>query len=403
MSLKNAIGGVALIAGTAIGAAVLALPAATAHLGFVPTLVLYFTCWIFMTLGALYLLEANLAVGYGSNLLTMAEKTLGKAGRYFTWIVYLLLLYALTAAYLSGTGSWINQSSEQLKLNFSHFESALVATFFTMFIIFLGTAITDWVNRLLMIGLLATFVALLSTASGHIHFENLISETNHWDIKVMPLIITAFGFAIVIPTLTEYLHGKGRQLFIVVMLGSLLPLLTYVIWEITILGVIPLEGAQGLLMIQKEGHPATAIPEALQMISQNPSVANAAAGFSIFALITSLLGVCLSLFDFLADGLHLQKNFKEKLLLSLITFLPPLLFLLYYPSGFAFTLSFAGLFVAILLGMLPVFMVWQSRYRQNLAPSFEVLGGKPLLIFTFLFFVLVSLIECYNQYHMLTS
>ncbi len=399
MSLRNAIGGVALIAGTAIGAAVLALPASTAHMGFIPTILLYVLCWTFMTLGALYLLEANLAVGYGTNLLTMAEKTLGKKGRYFTWVIYLLLLYALTAAYLSGTGAWINESTMQLQFTLSHFQSALLATFFTMFIIFLGTAVTDWVNRLLMIGLLATFVALLGTTSHHINPSLLMHTGQGLDIKIIPLIITAFGFAIVIPTLTEYLHGKGRQLFIVVIVGSILPLITYIIWEMTILGVIPLEGANGLLAIQKGGHPATAIPLALQTISQNALVAKAASGFSIFALITSLLGVCLSLFDFLADGLHLQKRLHEKLLLSAITFLPPLAFLLYYPRGFALTLSFAGIFVSILLGILPALMVWESRYRQRLAPSFQVFGGKILLIITILFFVFAAGIECYNQYH----
>lgn len=398
MSLKNAIGGISLIAGTAIGAAVLALPVATAHLGLMQTLIIYLLCWTFMTLGALYLLEANLAMGYDTNLISMAEKTLGGWGKYATWVIYLVLLYALTAAYLTGAGAWIQQGIAFFDIHLSALWCAICATLLTVVVIYFGTAVTDWVNRIFMIALLGTFSALLVTTSPHIELNLLMPQISQIDLRPISLIITAFGFAIIVPTLTSYLHGNGRQLLSVILIGSLIPLLTYIVWEIAILGVLPLEGPDGLLAIQKEGHPATTIPMALQAKLGKPFVTKMAAGFSIFALVTSLLGVCLSLFDFLADGMHLHKNLREKSVLAIATFLPPLIFILFFPEGFTFALQFGGLFVALLLGILPAVMVWQLRYHSTATPRFRIWGGKPLLIATILFFLTVVCIEGYSEY-----
>ncbi len=401
MSLKNAIGGVALLAGTAIGAAVLALPVITAHLGFAQTVIIYTTCWLFMTFGALYLLEVNLLVGYGTNLITMAHATLGEFGKYFTWCIYLILLYALTAAYLSGVGAWIVSGIANFNITLSPFGSAIIATLLTMIIILLGTTVTDWVNRFLMIGLISAFVTLLVVVAEHVQLHLLYEQPSIFDLRPIPLIITAFGSAIVIPTITEYLHGKPRQLLGVVLFGSCIPLLVYITWESAILGIIPLSGNPGLLQIQQHGHAATDVTAALKSLLHTPVITQASTYFSIFALVTSLLGVCLSLFDFLADGLHLRKRFRERILLTLITFLPPLCFILFYPRGFTVALSFAGIFVAILLGILPAMMAWQGRYRLKKDKPLQIIGGKAMIILTISFFLFVTLIECYNQFETL--
>lgn len=399
MSLKNAVGGVALLAGTAIGAAILALPVATAHLGFLYTVFLYLTCWFFMTLSALYLLEANLFTGEGSNLISMAEKTIGPWGKRFALIVYLLLLYALSAAYLSGAGAWMEKLFLYAGITLSSHVCALMATLLTLMIIFLGTAVTDWVNRLLMIGLLGAFSLLLFFSLNHVQFSSLLTAAPKWEVTPFPLIITAFGSAIVIPTLTDYLHGKAKQLVSVVLIGSFIPLLVYITWEMTILGILPLTGSDGLLHIQQHGHPATDVPAALQSRLHIPFITQLASYFSIFALATSLLGVTLSLFDFLADGLHIAKNIPGKLKLACIAFVPPLIAVLFYPKGFSFTLSFAGLFVALLLGILPILMVWRGRYIHHFSSPLRIIGGRPLLILNFIFFVVMVAIECVNQYH----
>ncbi len=402
MSLKNAVGGIGLLAGTAIGAAILALPVATAHMGFTYTVCLYVLCWFFMTLSALYLLEVNFITGYGSNLVSMAEKTLGRTGEIFTIITYLILLYALMAAYLSGAGAWIEKVFHHYGMSIFPTYAALITAFLTILVIYLGTLFTDWVNRILMIGLLGTFATLLVFTFNHIQPELLISQNFTWDMRPFPLIITAFGSAIVIPTITDYLHGKAKQLVSVVLIGSLIPLLIYITWEMCIIGTLPMQGENGLMLIQQSGHPVTDVPLALRRELNNPIVTSMASYFSIFALVTSLLGVTLSLFDFLADGLQIKKNMIGKLKLSAITFLPPLAYIIFYPQGYSLTLSFAGLFVSVLLGILPILMVWRSRYVHHFSSPLKILGGKFLLVLGILFFIIVIGVECFNQYEHFT-
>ena len=355
-----------------------------------------------MTLSALYLLEVNFITGYGSNLVSMAEKTLGRTGEIFTIITYLILLYALMAAYLSGAGAWIEKVFHHYGMSIFPTYAALITAFLTILVIYLGTLFTDWVNRILMIGLLGTFATLLVFTFNHIQPELLISQNFTWDMRPFPLIITAFGSAIVIPTITDYLHGKAKQLVSVVLIGSLIPLLIYITWEMCIIGTLPMQGENGLMLIQQSGHPVTDVPLALRRELNNPIVTSMASYFSIFALVTSLLGVTLSLFDFLADGLQIKKNMIGKLKLSAITFLPPLAYIIFYPQGYSLTLSFAGLFVSVLLGILPILMVWRSRYVHHFSSPLKILGGKFLLVLGILFFIIVIGVECFNQYEHFT-
>src|SRR3989338_7821905 len=101
MNLKM-VGGILLIIGICIGAGMLGLPVATATHDLVSSSLLMVACWFVMTLGALYILETNLKFAPGANLISMAKHTLGPTGAIVTWLVNLLLLYALLAAYITG-------------------------------------------------------------------------------------------------------------------------------------------------------------------------------------------------------------------------------------------------------------------------------------------------------------
>ena len=49
---------------------------------------------------------------------------------------------------------------------------------------------------------------------------------------------------------------------------------------------------------------------------------------------TSFLGVTLSLSDFLTDGFKIKKSWEGRLMACLLTFIPPLIFVLTYQRGF---------------------------------------------------------------------
>src|SRR5262249_6803917 len=145
-----------------------------------------------------------------------------------------------------------------------------------------------------------------------------------------------------------------------IFIGGLIPLLIYTLWELVALGILPVEGRFGIREGYLEGsNGATLLADYLK----SPSISWIARLFSIFAIVTSFLGVALSLNDFLADGFKIKKDRKGKILLYALTFLPPLFVVLYEPSIFISALIYAGAFgVVLLLGILPILMVWRSRY-----------------------------------------
>lgn len=359
------IGGILLVAGTSIGAGMLALPVITSFAGFFPSLILLAFCWLFLFTTSLLLLDVNLACPGEVNLISMVGRTLGTSGKAICWITYLLLLYSLTAAYIAG--------SSPLFLQALHWAAGWAAPAwvgpFPLLILFglfvyLGTQAVDRVNRLLMAGLVLSYFFLVAFLPPHVQPSFL----QHVDAKAIwmavPVMITSYGFHIIIPTLTTYLHHDVKKLRLVLFIGSFIPFLVYALWEFLILGVVPLQGEHGLIASWQAGETGAS---ALSYILNNNWVGAAAKTFSFFAIITSFLGVSLSLSDFLTDGLHMKRFSLGREFACLLTFIPPLIFVLVYQRGFILALQFAGIFVAILLCILPAAMAWRlATYKHFL-------------------------------------
>jgi tyrosine-specific transport protein len=66
-------------------------------------------------------------------------------------------------------------------------------------------------------------------------------------------------------------------------------------------------------------------------------------------------------------------------------------------------LSSAGVFVAVLYGILPPLMIWKARYRENLDCGFRVMGGKSLLILCVMGAVLVILFQVLSTLNLLPT
>lgn len=365
------LGGILLVAGTSIGAGMLALPIVSSFAGFFPSFLLLGISWLFLLTTSLILLEVNLAFPGEVNLITMAQRTLGIPGKIICWIAYLLLLYSLTAAYIAGSSPLFLQAVEWATgwpppLWMGPFPLLLLFGLF----VYLGTQVVDWVNRILMFGLILSYALLVAFLPSHLE-PNLLRHIDASAVWIaVPLAITSYGFHIIIPTLTTYLHHDVKKLRAILWIGSFIPFLVYAIWEFLILGTVPLQGTHGLAAAYMGG---TSAATSLSAILQNSWIPTVAKGFSFFAIITSFLGVSLSLSDFLTDGLHMKQFSLGRELACLLTFVPPLLFVLFYERGFILALQCAGIFVAILLCIFPAAMAWKL-------PSYKTVSKKVLLL-----------------------
>jgi len=396
---NRALGGALLIAGTTIGAGMLALPIITAENGFYLTLSVFVIAWLFMFASALLILEANLWFPSRINLLSMTRLTLGKSGLGVALLLYLLLLYSVNAAYITGGASLLSTALNDWLPQ--HSIMAVLLTLVMAAIIFFGTRIVDYSNRLLMTTLIISYIVLLGAIAPHVDITHFTIGNTQGLADTWIIVVLSFAYQFVIPSIRGYVGKEMRYLGTAIFVGSLIPLLLYIFWTGAIVGSLPLEESHGLLALRESGEPVGGLGASIRYALGVAWVGNAVAIFSLCALVTSVLGVSWSMVGLLYD-ITQTRDYKplKHLLFVVITLLPPLLFALFFQRGFEMALRYAGIFVAILLGLLPALMVWSGRYHKNYAKPihFQLPGGKISLLAMVGFSVLLVVLEIMELY-----
>ncbi len=392
--LSKTFGGAILVGGTALGAGMLALPLATGSGGFFPAILIFVICYLFSVATGLLYLEICLWMPQDSNIVSMASHLLGRVGKSFAWLLYLFLFYTLTVAYISGGGGFVVDLTEgaiPLWLGQVIF-TALFGSF-----VYLGTRFVDRVNSILMLGLVISFIMFVSVALGHVKGSFLTRVNFPHAIMALPVMFTSFSYQGVIPSLNTYLDRDPKKVKLAIITGTAIPFLVYILWEVLILGVVPLSGSYGLIAAKANGWTAV---QPLRYAIASKVTSLIGEFFAFFALTTSFLGVTLSLLDFLADGLQVKKTPLNKLFLCIGIYLPPLIISSTIPGIFIKALGYAGgIGTVLLLGLYPALMVWIGRYKKNYpSVSRQLFGGKVMLLVLFVFIVFELVVEFLNDF-----
>ncbi|MGQ7950287.1 aromatic amino acid transport family protein, partial [Providencia huashanensis] len=161
-----------------------------------------------------------------------------------------------------------------------------------------------------------------------------------------------------------------KKLRIIFIIGSAIPLIAYILWQIATLGSI---GTTTFVGILAENAGLNGLLDAIKNVAQSERTELVAQMFMSLALATSFLGVALGLFDFLADLFKRQDNASGRLQTGILTFAPPLVFALFYPKGFVMALGYAAIALSILALLLPSAMAFKSRALNQ--RKYQVLGG----------------------------
>jgi tyrosine-specific transport protein len=370
------IGGILLIVGTSIGGGMLALPVSTAEVGITNSIFFLFFCWMAMTAGALLILEVNLRLPAGSNMVSMAKSTLGLPGQIIAWVTYLFLLYTLLAAYISGGSDVFNGLLAKININIPTSLTSLIFTMLFGFFIYKGIRTVDYVNRGLMFGKLGVYLLLVVIISPHIEIPTWQGGSAKAITGSLMILITSFGFASIVPSLREYFNDDIKTLRKVILLGSLIPLFCYIVWDAVIMGVVHREGPEGLVALMSSSHATSGLTEALSNSVHNQWITGFFGFFTSICMITAFLGVSLGLFDFLADGLKLKKIGTQGKLTLALTFIPPLAVVLINPGIYLHALSYAGVCCVILLLLLPAVMAWRGRKLDTGESLIFIPGGN---------------------------
>ena len=377
--MNKTVGSTLLVAGTMIGAGMLAMPLTSAGIGFGFTIVLLLSLWTLLTFSALLFVELYQTAESDAGIGTLAEQYFGKAGRIVSTLVLIVFLYALIAAYVSGGGSLLMDllpatgdtgSSNKLAV-------LLFTVIFGTFIV-IGTHSVDKINRVLFFVMIAAFVLVLSLMLPKIQFDNLMAMPidNALMISASPVFFTAFGFHGSIPSLNKYLGGNVNALRRSILVGSGITLGAYILWQLSTHGLLT---QNDFLQILQEDATLNGLVKATLAITGSSIIAGAVKLFSTLALVTSFLGVGLGLLECIEDLLKRSFNRSAgRITLGLLTFIPPLIFALFYPEGFILALGYAGQMFAFYAVVLPVSLVWKARRLHPHLP-YRVRGGNPAL------------------------
>lgn len=368
------IGGILLIVGTSIGGGMLALPVANAATGFWQSSLFLVLCWVFMTIGAFFILEANLYLPRGKHMVSMADATLGRYGLLAAWVSYLFLLYTLLSAYISGGTDVLNSLLLKTGIHLTDWQASSLFTLMFGLIVYGGIYSVDYANRALMFGKLLVYAILIVLIAPHVEWTNFQDGNMRYISASIMILITSFGFAIIVPNLRDYFADDIKTLKKVIFIGSLIPLICYLAWDAVIMGTVPSAGSKGLVALADNPHTTSELAALLSGKVQNGVISALFNFFTSICMLTAFLGVSLCLFSFLADGLKLRSSGHHGLGLFLLTFAPPLLIVIYYPGAYLHALSYAGIFCIILLLLLPALMCYFGR--KHYESVFLVPGGK---------------------------
>lgn len=381
MNKSKVFGSTLIIAGTTIGAGMLALPLASAGIGFSTSLFLMLGLWALMAFTALLMVELHQFAESDATLHTLAHTILGTKGKWIASFAVMFLFYALCAAYIAGGGAQFNQRiSDIAGIELNGQITTLLFTLLVAGVVTIGTHSVDKVNRVLFGLKLIAMVLVLSFLAPNITSQYLMSMPLQQGLIVaaIPVVFTSFGFHGSIPSIVRYLDGDVRSLRKVMIIGSALPLVIYVFWQSVTLGVVS----------QEQLLSDTSLGALLVSLSQTVHQSNLSLIVGVFAdlaLLTSFIGVSLGLFEFMGDSLSKKLGNAKRAKTAVITFLPPLGFALFYPQGFIMALGYAAIALSVLAILLPTVMVYKVRYTDLLVKphatesTYQVLGGSKAL------------------------
>lgn len=358
-----------LIAGTTVGAGVLALPAATASAGFLPSTVALLIGYGYMTVSGLLIAELTLnrmgQTGKPAGLLGLYESSLGQPYAALGSVAYFFLHYAVMVAYMAQGG--INLASvlpAAEGLGPLAFGAVLATALWTA-----NKPTMDRVNNGLVLGVFATFAAILALGAGTADFAALIDPVNQHPENVVdgfPVIFLAFVYQNVVPVIVKDLEGDRSKIIKAVIAGTTVPLFMFLAWNAVILGNVAVAGGDVSLV-----DPVALLQSSSGGVGAQQLLAPLVTAFSTLAIATSIIGFTYGLIDAWTDVLKIDKNSVSaqtqwKLPLFGIVFVPPLALAMAYPDIFMTALEYGGAFgVSTLFLVLPPLMVWNERYGDH--------------------------------------
>lgn len=389
-------GGAMIIAGTVIGAGMLANPTATSGIWFLGALAVLLYTWFSMLCSGLMILEVNTHYPQGANFDTMVKDLLGRGWNIINGLAVAFVLYLLIYAYIFVGGSLTAQALGGLHLAWGQL------TFFLLFALCVWYS-AYWVDRLTAIligGMVIAFFWATGGLLGSVQMPVLLDSTNpngsywHYLGAALPVCLASFGFHGNVSSLYKYFEGNARKVAQALLFGTLIALFTYILWQLAIQGNLPRHAFAPV--IAAEGDVGVLI-QTLSTFVATSHMSQALSFFSYMAIASSFLGVSLGLFDYLADLFGFDNSLRGRSQTAALTFLPPLIACLLFPTGFTVAIGYVGLAAAIWTALIPALMLRAARRRFGRSTQYSIRGGTFLIIWVFAFGIINILAQLLSR------
>lgn len=400
MSSKT-IGAACLVAGTTIGAGMLALPLTISALGLMGGTIAMVVVWFVMYLAGLYGLELNLRAGKGMTLGGLGQFFSGPVSRFLGDASLLILTYALMAAYLFGAASVLETflNHHSLEQIFYYCSPLAIITIFIVLILMGNLRWVDHHNRVLFMVMLGAIVVLMGGLIEELNASHFVSILSNWQqYKVwqvaIPVIFTSFGYHIIQNMMVVYCEYDAVALKKAFFWGSLIPLIAYVSWVFVTLSVLYIKSPEfyRVLITQK-----AELGQLMQALNQSTGFSwlqplSWVVGF--LAILTSAIGVGLAIISFWDQ--HLPLSLTNRPFILFLTLGPPLLIGMLIPDVFIRALGFAGLILTIIAIFLPIYLLGKADKMPIKKVFYQCTTYKSLRIFVFAVGIIVVLCELGN-------
>ena len=388
---------IALVAGTTIGAGVLALPNVSYEVGFVPSVFALVGSWIVMSISSLLIAEVgtNLAKEdskfEGKSFLTLVGEVLGDNGGKAATFIYIVLHYALLVAYDAGAGDAFSRA-----LNIDQGPTILLfGAAMGAICGFGGEGTINSVNNFMFAVVCASFGALIGIGLPAVNPSNLI-ETFHPErlFNALPVMVLAFVHHNVIPTVSRQLAYNKQTIQRAVILGTSVPLIIFLMWNLVVLGIGPIQSIDSTeAFTDRSSFDTVGVLASVGGGENGGIVATELAElFSAAAIITSFIGFFVGLSDLLRDFVTPEEDLKDSsgksegsslaidLGIAAAITVPPALVAIQNPSIFVTALDIAGTYgITLLFLVMPAVMsiVLKRRMGEERYDSFVPLGNLP--------------------------
>ncbi|MGR4051515.1 tryptophan permease [Kosakonia cowanii] len=380
-------GGVVIIGGTIIGAGMFSLPVVMSGAWFFWSLLALVFTWFCMLHSGLMILEANLNYRSGASFDTMTKDLLGKSWNLINGLSIAFVLYILTYAYISASGSILHHTFAEMSLDVPPRLAGLGFALLVAFIVWLSTHAVSRMTAIVLGAKVITFFLTFGSLLGHVQPATLFnvaqSDASYtpYLLMTLPFCLASFGYHGNVPSLMKYYGKDPRVITRCLVYGTLLALGLYVIWLLVTMGNI---ARPAFIDIAAKGGNIDVLVQALSGVLNSRSLDLLLVIFSNFAVASSFLGVTLGLFDYLADLFKFNDAPLGRFKTALLTFLPPIIGGLLWPNGFLYAIGYAGLAATIWAAIVPALLANASRKRFG-SPAFRVWGGKPMIVLILLF------------------